>query len=423
MKGGDIIFEKIFNKTEKKPSNVSQPEQWFIDLINNSLIPNGIKITPELSLNLSAVYKCVLIRAGTISKMPLQTFRRDKDGGKTRVTDSTSYLLEKRPNKRTTPSQLKKMISLDVDLWGNAYILITKNRSSLKRLEPWRTKALLMSDESLNFKYNNPITKRVETYENDEVMHFKELSVDGIEGKSKIQLARETLYNAKASEKLLKKYYENGTLSKGVITSQSPLDEEARTGIKEAWKDANSGLDNAYDIPVLHGGLEYKDISMSFEDAQFLSLNKFSVEEIARFFNVPTYMLGLMEGAKFNNVQSQAMDFITNTIQPALTDWEEEVDYKYYFTTEKNKGYFSKFNMAVAMRADDLSRADFYTKMLDSGIYSLNKCLALEDEESLGDKGDKHYRSLNYVDLDIMNEYQLYKARKELLKGGESKNE
>ncbi len=423
MKGGDIIFEKIFNKAEKKPSNVSQPEQWFIDLINNSFIPNGIKITPELSLNLSAVYKCVLIRAGTISKMPLQTFRRDKDGGKTRVTDSTSYLLEKRPNKRTTPSQLKKMISLDVDLWGNAYILITKNRSSLKRLEPWRTKAVLMSDESLNFKYNNPITKRVETYENDEVMHFKELSVDGIEGKSKIQLARETLYNAKASEKLLKKYYENGTLSKGVITSQASLDEKAREGIKKAWKDANSGLDNAYDIPVLHGGLEYKDISMSFEDAQFLSLNKFSVEEIARFFNVPTYMLGLMEGAKFNNVQSQAMDFITNTIQPALTDWEEEVDYKYYFTTEKNKGYFSKFNMAVAMRADDLSRADFYTKMLDSGIYSLNKCLALEDEESLGDKGDKHYRSLNYVDLDIMNEYQLYKAMKELLKGGESKNE
>lgn len=411
------MFENIFNKSNaEERSNVSTPKRWFVDLMGG-VNCDGMRVTPNLALNLSAVYKCLAIRAGTFSKMPLQTFMNTAKG-KVRVKDSASYLLEVRPNRRTTPSQFKKMIMIDVDLWGNAYCLITKRRKSLKRLEPNLVTVILMSDDSLRYKYQNPLTGKIEEYSDDEVMHFKDFGTDGILGKSKIQLARETISNARASGKLLSKYYKNGTLAKGILTHPEVLGKETKNAIKEAWRLANSGLDNAYDIPVVDAGLEYKDISMSFEDAEFLNLNKFSVEEIARFFNVPPYMLGIMDGAKFNNIQSQSMDFITTTMQPFITDVEEEINYKYYYTTEKSKGYYCKANMAVAMRADDISRAEFYEKMLNNGIYSINKCLAKEDEEGIGENGDKHYRSLNYVDIDVMTEYQLAKAKGNV-RGGE----
>ncbi|MDQ0149131.1 phage portal protein [Eubacterium multiforme] len=402
------MFEKIFKK-DNKPSNVSNPEQWFVDLIGGRLTESGMEITPNLALNLSAVYRCCSIRSGTISKMPLQTFRKTIKG-KQRIFDNSSYLLEVRPNRLTTPSQLKKMISIDIDLWGNAYVLIKNNRESLNRLEPWRTTISIMSDGSLRYKYQNPIALKQETFTDEEVMHFKDWGTDGILGKSKIQLARETLGNARAGNKLLSKYYKNGTLSKGLLIHPETLEDEPKANIKKAWREVNAGIENSYDIPILDSGIEYKDISMSFEDAQFLNLNKFSVEEIGRFFNVPPYMLGIMDGAKFNNVQSQAMDFISNSIQPLLTDVEEEFNYKYYYTSEKNKGTYCKFNMAVAMRADDISRATFYEKMLNIGLYSINKCLSKEDEEEIGSKGDKHYRSLNYVDVDMMEEYQRNKS-------------
>ncbi|NFN17838.1 phage portal protein [Clostridium botulinum] len=389
-------------------SNVSTPESWLINLMNCET-NSGVKITPNLALNLSSVYKCLSIRSGTISKMPIQTFMRTSKGKK-RVDNSVSYLLEIRPNRLTTPSQFKKMISIDIDIWGNAYSLIIDKRKALKRLEPWRTTVNIMSDGSLRYKYQDPITLKLQTYTDEEVMHFKDFGTDGIMGKSKIQLARETLGNAKASNKLLSKYYKNGTLAKGILTHPGTLDKTAKDNIKSAWREANSGISNAYDIPVVDSGLKYEDISMSFEDAQFLNLNKFSVEEIARFFNVPPYMLGIMDGAKFNNVQSQSMDFVTNTIQPLITDIEEEINYKLFYTLEKQKGYYTKFNMAVAMRADDISRANFYEKMLNNGLYSINKCLMKEDEEGIGDHGDKHYRSLNYVDVEMMNEYQLNRS-------------
>lgn len=407
------MFERLFKNeisNQAKTSTLSNPEPWFMELATG-LTDSGIKITPNLALNLSAVYRCIAIRSGTISKMPLQVFSKSIKGKK-RIQNDVSYLLEKRPSRLTTPSQMKKMISIDIDLWGNAYILIKKGRSELKRLEPWRVTVTLMSDETLRYKYENPITLKQEVYKDEEVMHYKEFGTDGIIGKSKIQLARETLGNVRASNKLLSKYYKNGTLSKGILMHPGILKKEVKDTIKEAWREANAGIENSYDIPVVDSGLEYKDISMSFEDAQFLNLNKFSVEEIGRFFNVPPYKLGIMEGAKFNNVQSQEMDFVSNTIQPLLTDIEEETDYKLFFTTEKNKGYYTKFNMAVAMRADDISRADFYEKMLNNGIYSINKCLEKEDEEGIGDIGDKHYRSLNYANVEVMDKYQLLKAER-----------
>ncbi len=418
-----IIFERVFKSdvmNESNKSTLNEPEQWLIDLVGGKLTGSGVKITPNLALNLSAVYKCLSIRAGTISKMPLQVFMKDNNGKKTRVKGEVSYLLEKRPNKLTTPSQLKKMISIDVDLWGNSYVLITKNRKELKRLEPWKVSVSLMTDGSLRYKYYNVLTSKTEIYKDEEVMHFKDFGTDGILGKSKIQAAREVLGNAKASNKLLSKYYQNGTLAKGILTHPGSLDKDTKEIIKEAWRDANAGLKSAYDIPVVDGGLEYKDISMSFEDAQFLNLNKFSIEEIGRFFNVPPYKLGIMDGAKFNNVQSQEMDFIGGSIQPFITDIEEEFDYKYFYTTEKNKGYYVKFNMSVAMRADDLSRADFYEKMTNIGLFSINQCLDKEDEEGIGAEGDKHYRSLNYASVDMMEKYQLAKAKYgKTTKGGE----
>ena len=44
------------------------------------------------------------------------------------------------------------------------------------------------------------------------------------------------------------------------------------------------------------------------------------------------------------------------------------------------------------------------------GIYSINEVRELEDRDKI-DNGDKHYMSLNYIDIDLMNEYQKGKIK------------
>ena len=48
--------------------------------------------------------------------------------------------------------------------------------------------------------------------------------------------------------------------------------------------------------------------------------------------------------------------------------------------------------------------------MINLGIYSINEVRELEDKDKIKN-GDKHYMSLNYIDIDLMNEYQKQKVK------------
>lgn len=408
------MFERkgIRNET----TTLSNPAAWLIDSLGGESTSSGETINNYGALNLSVVYSCVNIRANTIAKMPLHVYKKVKEG-KERVTNDISELLEVRPNPYMTPFVFKHTISCHVDLWGNAYVWMESNRGTtvaLWVLDPSVTSIYLDNNNQLWYITN--IRNNTYKFKSEEVLHLKALSTDGIIGKSRITIARETLGNIKAAQKLLGKFYANGTTAKGIITYADKLEKDTKENIRNEWMKANSGLNNAGKVAIMDMGLDYKTIGMNFEDAQFIQLTKFGVEEIARIYNVPLHMLNSLDRSTFNNIQQQSLDFISNSIQPTLTDWEEEVRFKAFSTQQKKQGYYVKFNMTSALRADDETRAKFYKEMLGMGVYSINDVLELEDKNTIGEAGDKHRVSLNYVDVGIADKYQLSKANS---KGGE----
>ena len=48
--------------------------------------------------------------------------------------------------------------------------------------------------------------------------------------------------------------------------------------------------------------------------------------------------------------------------------------------------------------------------MHELGVYSINEIRELEDKDKIKN-GDKHYMSLNYIDIDLMNDYQKQKVK------------
>jgi HK97 family phage portal protein len=381
---------------------------------------SGERITSENAINIGVVYACVDKRAKTIAKMPIHLYKKT-DKGKERIENNISELLNVRPNQYFTPYVFKHCISSHVDLWGNAYVWIEADRNgkptSLWLLRPDITTTYLDTDTGILWYITN-LNGKSYKFRSDEIIHLKSLSIDGIVGKSKITVARETLGNISASQKILGKFYNNGTTSSGVISYPEELDKKAKDNIRSSWMSANSGLDNAGKVAILDMGLKYDSIGTSFEDAQFIQLSRFTVEEVARIMDVPLHMIKSMESSTFNNVEHQNQDFITNSIQPELTQWEEEFNYKILSKLQRKQGIFAKFNMESALRGDSTSRASFYEKMLNLGVYNINDVRELEDRNTIGEAGDKHRVSLNFVDVEIADEYQLSKARSSETKEG-----
>ncbi|WP_053957159.1 phage portal protein [Inediibacterium massiliense] len=417
------MFERIFEKRNEE-TTLSNPASWFNSLFNGSITSSGEKISNTDSFNIGSVFACAERRANTISKLSLHTYKIKNNSKEREYKHPVVKLLENRPNPYLTPSVFKSTLSVHEDIWGNAYIWIESDKitgypKALWILDP-STTVIYKEINTGVITYGALINNKLYTFDNDEIIHLKGLSVDGLVGKSRIEVARETLGNMKATSKFIGKFYAQGTMSGGILTYPEQLGKETKERIKDEWQKSHSGLDQAGKIALLDKGLNYKELGMPLKDAEFIESMKFNKEEIGMIFNIPPHKIGLLDRATFSNIEQQSMEYIGDSIQPVVTQWEEEFTYKLF---SKNSRYYIKFNLASAMRANNESRANFYEKMMNQGVYSINDVRRFEDMNDIGELGDRHYRSLNYVDIEIADKYQLAKANANNLHTGGCENE
>src|SRR5690606_35069122 len=102
---------------------------------------------------------------------------------------------------------------------------------------------------------------------------------------------REMLGGILASQEHGNRTFANGARLSGVLKTANVLDDGSAERIGNSWREQFSGTANAGKVAVLENGLEFQPLSMSMEDAQWLGARQFSVEEVARLFNVPPVLL------------------------------------------------------------------------------------------------------------------------------------
>jgi len=409
-----MLFNRLLNVKNMDTSGLTDPAQWLIDLLGGgTTTSSGEAVTAVSSLEIATVYACVNIKSNAIAKLPMQVFKTTPTGRERDKAHQVSKLLEIRPNQFTTPFTFKHTISVHQNLWGNAYVYMEPDRRgniiALWLLHPDVTQPYRDIETGL-YTYITTLNNRTMRLQESEIIKLPYLSLDGVRGKSPIQVARETLGVMMASNKFIGGFYKNGTATKGIITTPAAIGSPAKDALRAEWQKANGGVNNAGGVAVIDAGMEYQSISMPLADAEFIATGKFNVAEIAKIFNVPLHKLAELDRATFSNIESQSMDFISDCIQPALVSWEEEFTFK-LFSTPKDKDHYIKFNLDSALRGDSASRATYYREMTGIGAYSVNEVRELEDMEDIGTDGDQHRVDLNHINISLADQYQLEKAK------------
>ena len=337
-------------------------------------------VSKDDAIKISTIFACLSIRANHLAKLPIAVFKSNADG-KEKIENDLSYLLKVRPNPNQSAFKFKQTISVILDLFGNCYVWMESKKGKLVAL--WILPPNDTKLESIKGK-NWIITKLNDKdyrLKYEEVLHFSDISTTGIEGISKIDVAKELINNIKGRDKLVSSYYKNGNIVKGILSTAQTLDREAKELIKRAWANSAGNLD----------------------------LGGIAVEDIAMIYNIPVHMLNQLDKATFSNIENLNIQFFQTTIQPLVTMLENEMDYKLFTELERKQGHFIKFNTNAMLRADSVSRVNYYKEMLNNGVMSINDVRELEDLNRI-ENGDKYYRSLNYVPIDIADNYQLSKA-------------
>jgi HK97 family phage portal protein len=81
----------------------------------------------------------------------------------------------------------------------------------------------------------------------------------------------------------------NGGKPTGVLMYDKILTKEQREQLRDRFRDLREGPTDA--LMTLEAGMKYEQISLSPQDVQLLEARRFQIEDIARFFGVPSVMI------------------------------------------------------------------------------------------------------------------------------------
>lgn len=406
------IFDRFFRSRDKPKNLTSGGSFWFG---NNTT--SGKVVTSKNAMQITAVYACVRILAEAVAGLPLHLYRYEKDGSKKKAVDNNLYwLLHNEPNPEMTSFVFREIMMEHLLLSGNAYAQKIRNQRgeliALYPLMPDQMQVLRNMDTGkIYYQYTRSLgdakinpDEMVVTLSSDDVFHIPGLGFNGLFGFSPIEMAKNAVGMAMATEEYGAKFFANGAQPQGVLEHPGTVKDPSK--LRETWQSTFGGSSNSNKIAVLEEGLKYVPIAISPEQAQFLETRKFQLNEIARIFRIPPHMIGDLEKSSFSNIEQQSLEFVKYTLDPWIIRWEQSLQ-RSLFTQQEKKQYFFKFSVDGLLRGDYKSRMEGFAIARQNGWMSTDDIREFEDMDKLpeGMGGDLYLINGNMLPLNMAGAY------------------
>lgn len=272
-----------------------------------------------------------------------------------------------------TQFMLVKNLIKDVLLYGNGFAYIHRDNKgvplSLEYL-PFGECNIVYNKANNTLFYQVPkLTKSL--VEPINIIHLVMHSSNGIEGKSILSFATNTVKLAGNAEKAASDFFGGGMTVHGILSTESPrLTKDQRESIRTAWNESQIGTGTG--IAVLESGMKYQQISSNSKDAQLLETRLFNIQEVSRWFNISPVLLGDLSKTSYNNLEQAQLQFVTNTLAPYVLMLEQEINRKLILPKDKNKYYIDIVEEDI-IKQDKQSQVNYLSTLVDKGIITRNE--------------------------------------------------
>ena len=363
--------------------------------------------TGDKAMKIAAVFRAVNLISSGLATLRLEYKRKDRYKGYFKLDDTIrgrrlNYLLAIRPNSRMNSFDFMRNLVAQIILRGNAYVLPVRNVyddiEALYLLKPGSVAHDVNTDL---YQVADEINGLSGVYKADEILHFKNVSNDGgYVGVSTVSYAAMTLGIAATADVETLKRFATGGRFKAILknnTSVKGFGEYQDEQLKAHGEDLQDAINRGDDILAVKGDVEVSPLSMSSADMQFLESRKFTILEIARYFNVPPSKLMHDSNSNYKSVEVSNIAFYAEALQPIVTMIEREFSAK--LLNEFNYlEYKFKFDISALYALDLESKARWDKNRLENGLVSVNDLRRERDIEPI-EKGDDVYLSVNFAPI------------------------
>lgn len=362
--------EQPVHDLRRLPARASLDKIWERMLDSGNVSSSGVSITKEKALKVAVAWRCVNIRCTVLSSMPCDLMQRvDERTRKPAVSNPFRNVLTVKPNRWQTPSEFKRLMHARVMLKGNAYAYKRRLGREIRELIPLDPDSMEVSqndDLSLSYAYTGRNGHRVPLTQ-DDILHLRGLSLDGITGLSVIRQAAESLGVSIQAEKTGAKLLKNGHFRSGFYKHPQRLSDEAYARLKaDLSEKSGADADETGSAALLEEGMDWQAASMNAEEMEFIALRSFTRTDVGMWFEVPPFLYGDTEKSTSwgTGLEQQNIGFLQYTVQKDITIWEDALKRD---CLADNPDLYAHFDTNGFFRLDAATRREYFKAALGSG--------------------------------------------------------
>lgn len=339
--------------------------------------PAAVSVTEDTAMQVSAVWACVKLLSETVASLPVNVYRKTNDGRELAPDFWFSKLMARKPNRYQTRLEFFETMMLNLALHGNAYAKIDRLGGQIRSIMPLMSAQVtpsLLDDGSIAYQYE--ADGNVDVYSEKSIWHIK-LYGNGIVGKSPLAFGRNMIGIAQAAEQVVTNIYTNGGKRSGVLSLDRLLTPEQRDQVRANFSTLTTGTDER--LLVLEMGMKFDPVAMSPQDIELLSSRKFQLEEICRWFGVPSVLVNDTSGSTTwgSGIEQLVSGFYKLNLRPYLERFEASVSANLFSADEADE-YEFEFDFEGLLRSDLKSRLEGYRTAIAGTILTPNEVRRIE---------------------------------------------
>ncbi len=341
-------------------------------------------VTQDSAMQLSAVWACTRIITESIGSLPLNVYKLSDGGVRTPYYDHPlATLMRGKPNRYQTRQQYIESLVYQFALLGNDYSKIDRDSKgrlvSLMPLMSPQMQVELNQNGSIDYKYQSSRSRK--TYSEKEIWHNK-LYGNGIIGLSPLGHARNTIGVGQAAEQATTNIYRNGGKPSGLLMFDKFLTQDQRKQAKTNFSEITEGNDDR--LFVLEGGMDWKSVSLSPQDIELLRSRQFQIEDICRFFGVPSVLVNDTNATTSwgSGIEQIIQGFYKFGLRPYLERYESSMRCNLLTAAERDTMDI-EFDFNALLRPDLAERIKANKEGVQGGIITPNEARKSEGWQPL----------------------------------------
>ncbi len=341
---------------------------------------SGVNVNVDSALRVSAVWACVMLICETVSTLPLFVYTRDKNRNREVAYDEALFtILHDRPNAiMTTPVFLASMC-LNYVLRHNAYAKIIRNQKG-EAVALWP----LMSGQvecslqpGVGLVYAHELGGNVDIIAQQNMLHWRGVG-NGITGLDPLFHQADTIGGALQQSKTARRIFNHGNRLSGFLSVDRVLTAEQRDAIKSTFRDMVEKPDQQ--LHVLEAGFKFDARQMTAQEAQQVETLRFTVEDVARTFGVPSILINdVTKNTSWGSGIAEIVEGFTKfKLRPMLKFLEAEIRGS-VFSSDQRSRLDVEFSFDALLQGTFGARFEAYTKGISNGITTPNEVRQLEN--------------------------------------------